>query len=1108
MRRLAESRDAVAVGKRIGGPSRGNRLVFATGVAFMHAVIVIICATMQGCSCRVGANVPGIAKPRQGENPDAYRNRVARELLAGVWEATWDNTDIIFPDGTNGGIETVRLRFVFSPTITDHGTLEILRSSNTGPFKPGGSGGTTFANWPCNSWVLARCETSSLQGCQGVIQTFPKECSDAPSSGPDHELMRMQLKAQQEMPKPRIEFVLQDDKTLLQTNGATSGGLQGELNLFEKVTWRKLGPGVGSEDPGDPSSAVAMQAEATQNLKAALDAQQDLLPPTFELAELYVSPHVAKFIDGTFDFALARSTAARFAMDAFSHDHEVGAIPAALLEKELKAFSECGYLRCSALVSRDEPLRAVKGPDGHAAVELSVSVVLKGVQDAVPSPKNSPFAKTLSSLVCDSHGPDSPLKYRTSISVSPQGDRFLIESHSMDGKELTTDNLKQIVQRNVMTLLSLEAVALSKTAATRVLFPREEQPRPKTASGASHERELAEDREGAEGFTEDRNSAKRAANSLRMIVDGLVAAVPEQLVGIKVHVALSRTARDQLRHGVLDVEFFNALGEVWQLDACRRRSERDYSSQDLATDAAAVIREFGVASVTCDLQIGKPEQTRSRAPVRIPVRYRIKSVDATKPSANSTWIAAATWAAIPGDGTLTLEFPVEEKQPGEWRFGFLLPTGTVFERDKPVMAWGEPVDVLSPMGISLAANRAVGEAVAAACERSLADVLAANPVDRIRQRGVLFGDAQCLPDAAPREQGIDLLVLSQIAEQVEAGSYWEKMLPAASPADRERVIGMLKRLPPVLKPRAWRSDRNERLVARPVFLSNSQVVMDRGEGNPRLPVERKAFDEDGDRLLGRIQGIAVDCVTTLNEVASSAGGVPLDQLDAVWNAVSEAASGMQAKAAGDSDWKALTGVAERCRMGEKNDSPVPVVMAIERVASQAAVVALLDRPTAADLASLEAAFGNATAFSAGPGLVVHAEALVASGKRSRGLEVLQKMMKESRSGEDRIEFYRAASLMGRVLLAEKKPEEALQSLQTAISIFKASRGDHTVPDPTLLRDFAVACMATGKNEAGEEALQLSRRALILTYGPDSLQVRQFEDRDTSSSSVEGKSSDP
>jgi len=828
------------------------------------------------------------------------------------------------------------------------------------------------------------------------------------------------------------------------------------------------------------SGAPPQPEEDFTALETYLDGSDEILPATYEVQNVFVSHLVSKFHDGSFNFDLASASDSRFATESILLSTKVGGSYEERFAKENELWQSHGFLKCKARVERNERPRAVFAGDGRPAVQISVNVILTDVTDAVPSLTSSPFTRTLGYLMRAAHTEEKPLQYTATIVVAQEAGRFVVASHGSEGQELTPEALQAIVLRNVMTTLSLELVSVTKKAAGMVLFPKGERITLETLQGFDRHRKQAE----------EMRVAKQARDSLQSATKSLVDAIPAHANGVKIHVAFTPEVRDQLRHNALDVELFDAVAHLWELRAAAVRSRPGYSAKQLAEEAAAIVQEFGVITVICDLEIGRPLIRADANCVLFPVKYLVTSVDQARPRATASWIVAATWAALPRQGEVRLEFPVEARDKSELRIGHQLPVGGLLDRGAPALAWGAPADILSPQSVLNAATRAVAEAIAVGCHQTAQEAIDMSPADRIQRRSSLFGGIECLPEASPQEDGVDLAVLAKIAEEVLSGTFWEKRLPGVAEVDQEAVASLVKKLLAVLKPRKWTSKINERIMASPVFLSDTHVMFDLGEGQQRLGVARDVINENGSRLLDRIQQIAVECVGAINDAARSRDGVQPEQAEAAWQAASEATRSVVSGNRAESE----EGVSNLAAVFGSLASDFVTESVRSNVARCAAAVFELTPSRGDDNKKLLQAFlaHQSDGHSIQSGVVAYAEMLLATGDKKQCRELVERAVDCHPKPNQLCDYGRVAWMLGSVLMADGNSSESLEWLQKAYDAFAESRGAAALPPAALAQELGAALVATGQSRAGKQVLKESRRVLLLTYGEDDSRVKKFD----------------
>lgn len=851
-----------------------------------------------------------------------------------------------------------------------------------------------------------------------------------------------------------------------------------------------------NEEPARPTEATQLQAPTEQDLSALqayLDGHDGLLPATYTAKDIFVSHLVSKINDGSFDFDLARVSDAGFGMDAFSLSRKVGGSYEEILLKEVRLWDSYGFLKCKARVERNEIPRAVLASDGRTAVEISVNVILTDVVDAVPSLKNSAFSRTLGYLMRSARTAEKPLSYTATIVVEQESGRFVVASHGSEGQELSSEALQAVIRRNVMTLLSVEVGGLIKKAALMVSFPEGERITLERLQNFDRDRKQAEEKAERERLhAGEMRAAKQTRDSLGAATRTLADAIPSRAAGVQVHVALTREVRDQLRHNALDIELFDAAAHSWELQAAAVRSRPGYSAKQLAKDAAAMIQEFGVATVVCDMEIARPLISPAGDRIQFTVNYRLVSVVSVRPRISAFWVAAATWAALPKKGTVIFDFQAKSDASAAWRIGYALPVGGLLGQSEPALAWGEPIDVLSPQSVLNAANRAVAESLAVDCERALQKTIALSPAERIERTSSLFGGIECLPEAAPKEDGIDLAVLAGIAHEVDSGAFWERRLPGVAAADQGSVGDVLKKLSAVLKPKKWTSKVNERIMASPVYLSDTHVMFDLGSGQQRIGVARDALNDNGAGMLDRIEQIAVDCVVKLNDAARSRDGVQPEQAEAAWQSISKAVRCLVAGDKGESQ-EAVSGLAG---VFASLESKPAAELVRGHLARCAAAAVELDADSSGGEASRRVLqpflASEIDASSVRTGVVARAEMLLALNDITRCREVCEKAVACDPTSSQLCDYGRITWSLGSALMADGKVPQAVKWLQAANDAFVESRGEESLPSAELLQELGTSLTAIGKAEEGEQALKTSRRVLLLTYGEDDSRVKQFD----------------
>lgn len=157
---------------------------------------------------------PEIAKLKDGEEFLVWNNRIAKDVFSGTWEATYDMTDLVAPDGSNSGVQRTRITLTHKPSKVDQGPSTIEKSNNGGPFEP----------------ILVRTHwsffamSSPSRGVTGDIKFF------ADGNRPIDKLFG----------SPSVEFILKSETEFVQKNGSSVGSLAADDGFTEEIVWKKV----------------------------------------------------------------------------------------------------------------------------------------------------------------------------------------------------------------------------------------------------------------------------------------------------------------------------------------------------------------------------------------------------------------------------------------------------------------------------------------------------------------------------------------------------------------------------------------------------------------------------------------------------------------------------------------------------------------------------------------------------------------------------------------------------------------------------------------------------------------------------------------------------
>jgi hypothetical protein len=182
-----------------------------------------------------GRGASGLSELRQksGEADGVYRNRIANEVLVGVWRAEQNNrAPMVMPDGSSFKLHEEQLVFKAQPTQTQHGFFYTLADYDGGGIKPPERLEQVYG------WEITSLETPFFGNPVARVRYRPTEGPDFPEYGAwGYELADIRLKEARSINRPVLEFVLKDKDTLIQKNAA--GFVPPFISFGDKV-WHRV----------------------------------------------------------------------------------------------------------------------------------------------------------------------------------------------------------------------------------------------------------------------------------------------------------------------------------------------------------------------------------------------------------------------------------------------------------------------------------------------------------------------------------------------------------------------------------------------------------------------------------------------------------------------------------------------------------------------------------------------------------------------------------------------------------------------------------------------------------------------------------------------------
>jgi hypothetical protein len=188
-----------------------------------------------GSGAGVGVSGASELGQKPGEADGVYRNRIANEVLVGVWRAEKDNSKpVVMPDGSSLALHEEQLVLKPQPSQTEHGFFYDLADYDGGGIKPPTSLVVVYG------WELVSIKSSFFGGLVARVQYRPTEGPDFPEyqpGWPTYDLAALRLKQARSVDRPVLEFVLKDKDTLIQKNAA---GFEPPFISFGDKVWHRV----------------------------------------------------------------------------------------------------------------------------------------------------------------------------------------------------------------------------------------------------------------------------------------------------------------------------------------------------------------------------------------------------------------------------------------------------------------------------------------------------------------------------------------------------------------------------------------------------------------------------------------------------------------------------------------------------------------------------------------------------------------------------------------------------------------------------------------------------------------------------------------------------
>ena len=207
----------------------------ARAFLFGGAAIVLIALGGIGfiASAVLGSSVPAELVQNSGEADGAYRNRIAKDVLSGVWQAEKDTSEpVVMPDGSSFKLHGEQLVFKSQPSQASHGFFYGLSDYDGKGLNPPEKLEVVYR------WEVIMMKTPYFGGPIARVMYSPTEGPDFPSTGSSYyDLAEVRLRNSQAIDRPVLEFILKDKDTLVQKNASS---LDGPFVSFGDKVWRRV----------------------------------------------------------------------------------------------------------------------------------------------------------------------------------------------------------------------------------------------------------------------------------------------------------------------------------------------------------------------------------------------------------------------------------------------------------------------------------------------------------------------------------------------------------------------------------------------------------------------------------------------------------------------------------------------------------------------------------------------------------------------------------------------------------------------------------------------------------------------------------------------------
>jgi len=247
---------------------------------------------------------------------------------------------------------------------------------------------------------------------------------------------------------------------------------------------------------------------------------------------------------------------------------------------------------------------------------------------------------------------------------------------------------------------------------------------------------------------------------------------------------------------------------------------------------------------------GRTQWTGSGADeVSVAGSFKLAAIRDVSVPDESSWVVQAGWQTVPRQG----------------EFGFRLP---------------KTAENTEPAQMNDAVRSHVESVLSNSIESELHRLLESNVLKRFESRKAVYGYGDCIPEAAPQEDGIDCLAVLGLAQQFRDRKYPPAFL-SEEPDDWANIVSLARKICGLMLPKEWRSVLRERLKARPVLLSKKLVVLELATGGKPLAINRNAFTEEGEKRLVRMEDVMVEFLARVNGAKASAAKRPKDPVKGV-----------------------------------------------------------------------------------------------------------------------------------------------------------------------------------------------------------------------------------